>query len=84
MVFAMHQNHDLPVIREGYSPAEFARSFGKHPTWAYRHLYAGKLKAVTQLGRLLIPRSELERLMASADIYDPKPRSKKEVPHAES
>ena len=70
-----HNNESL--TREGYSPAEFARSFGKHPTWAYRHLYAGTLNAVTVLGRLLIPRSEMERLMATAAPYDPKPKPKK-------
>lgn len=71
----MQTKHTLS--REGYSPAEFARSLGKHPTWTYRNLYAGKLKAVTQFGRLLIPRSEMERLMATAAPYEPKPKPKK-------
>src|SRR5947199_7953955 len=49
--------------RAAYSPAEFAASCGKHPTWAYRLLYANKIRAITDLGRILIPASELERVL---------------------
>jgi hypothetical protein len=61
--------------RAAYSPAEFAASCGRHPSWAYRLLYANKLKAVTELGRILIPASELERVLALAEPYNPKPKS---------
>ncbi len=60
--------------RAAYSPAEFAASCGRHGSWAYRLLYAGKLKAVTQLGRILIPATELERVLSLAEPYDPNPR----------
>jgi hypothetical protein len=60
--------------RAAYSPAEFAASCGKHPTWAYRLLYSGKVKAITELGRILIPASELDRIMGFAKPYDPQPR----------
>lgn len=57
--------------RAAYSPAEFARSCGKHPSWAYRLLYAGKINAITNFGRILIPASELARILADAKPYEP-------------
>ena len=66
------------VNRAAYSPAEFAASCGKHPTWAYRLLYANKIRAITELGRILIPASELERVLSLAQPYDPKPKTKPE------
>ena len=60
--------------RAAYSPAEFAASCGRHPSWAYRLLYANKIRAVTELGRILIPASELERVLNLAQPYDPKPK----------
>lgn len=63
--------------RLGYPLAEFAHLNGRHPSWAYRQLYAGKIKAVTSLGRLLIPQDEIERLMATAESYNPKPKKRK-------
>lgn len=67
------------VERAAYSPSEFAALCGRHPTWAYRHLYSGKLKAMTLMGRILIPASELDRVLATADTYNPKPRKMKEA-----
>lgn len=52
-----------------YTPAEFAEVFGKERTWAYRQLYAGKVQAITELGRTLIPKSEVDRLLAEAGRY---------------
>jgi len=65
---------DQLTSRAAYSPAEFAAACGKHPSWAYRLLYANKLKAVTELGRILIPASELERVLGLAGPYNPKPK----------
>jgi hypothetical protein len=67
----------LPTSRAAYSPAEFATSCGRHPSWAYRLLYAGKVRALTDLGRILISASELERILATATPYNPKPRKHK-------
>lgn len=73
------QNQTLvPSDRAAYSPAQFAAACGKSATWTYRLLYAGKLKAVTKFGRLLIPATEMNRLMATAEPYDPQPKTKKE------
>ena len=69
------QNQEIE--RAAYSPSEFAAACGRHATYAYRLLYAGKIKAVSSLGRLLIPASELSRVMATAERYNPKPKKRK-------
>ena len=51
----------ITVDRVVYTPREFAHSLGHHQTWVYRQLYKGKIKAITGLGEILIPRSELTR-----------------------
>jgi hypothetical protein len=58
--------------RIAYSPGEFATLFGKHQTWGYRQLYKGTVKAITQCGRIMIPRAEVDRLLCSAKPYDGK------------
>ena len=73
----MRQNESETTYRVAYSTAEFAASFGRDPSWAYRLLYGGKIRAVTELGRILIPASELGRVMASAESYNPKQRKSK-------
>jgi len=59
--------------RVALSPAEFARLCGRSPTWTYRLLYAGKLKAISDCGRLLIPRSEIEAFVSRKSEYNPAP-----------
>ena len=79
----MNTNHTpsdkTPPERFAYSPTEFAAACGRHASWAYRLLYKGRLKALTTTGRLLIPASEIERLMGTATPYDPKPKTRKEA-----
>ena len=72
----MRNDETQSTSRAAYSPAEFAASCGKHPSWAYRLLYANKIRAVTELGRILIPVSELERVLGLAQPYNPKPKAK--------
>jgi hypothetical protein len=72
----MRQDQTATTYRAALSPREFAASCGKHPTWAYRLLYANKIRAITELGRILIPASELERVLSGAKPYDPKPKAK--------
>jgi hypothetical protein len=43
--------------------------FGKERTWAYRQLYAGKIEAVTEFGRTLIPHSQVEKIVGKAGRY---------------
>jgi len=66
---------DQSTRRAAYSPAEFAALCGRHPSWAYRLLYGGKVRALTDLGRILIPASEVERILSSAAPYNPKPKT---------
>ena len=56
--------------RVAFSPGEFANLFGKSQTWGYRQLYSGKVKAITEHGRTIIPASEVERILATAGIYE--------------
>ena len=66
--------------RVAYSPTEFGALFGKAQTWGYRQIYAGKVKTITQHGRILIPAAEVERILAEAGIYNgEKKRVAKEV-----
>lgn len=51
------------------SPGEFAAIFGKSQTWGYRQLYSGKVKAMTGYGRIMIPASEVDRLLSEAGRY---------------
>ena len=70
--------------RVAYSPGEFAALFGKSQTWGYRQIYAGKVKTITQHGRILIPAADVERILAEAGIYNgEKKRVTKEVSKAE-
>lgn len=56
---------ELAVLK----PEEFAAIFGHHKTWAYRQIYAGKIKVITDMGRYMIPRAEVARLQNTAVIY---------------
>jgi hypothetical protein len=57
--------------RLGYSPAEFAALFGRSPTWGYRQIYAGRVKPIADCGRIIIPRAEIESVLARRREYSP-------------
>ena len=57
--------------RLGYSPAEFAAFFGRSPTWGYRQIYAGRVKPIADCGRIIIPRAEIELVLARRGEYNP-------------
>ena len=57
--------------RLGFSPKEFSKANGRSATWGYRQIYAGKVKVISDCGRLLIPRFEVERFLARAAEYNP-------------
>jgi hypothetical protein len=69
------QHNNQQTSRAAYSPKEFAATCGRHPSWAYRLLYANKVRAVTELGRILIPATELQRVLNLAEPYNPKPKA---------
>lgn len=52
-----------------YTPAEFARLFGKSQSWAYRQLYAGRVEGITDYGRVLIPAREVDKILKTAGRY---------------
>jgi len=58
--------------RVTFSPGEFAALFGKSQTWGYRQIYAGKVKTITEFGRILIPAAEVEKILATAERYEGK------------
>jgi Helix-turn-helix domain len=62
-----------------FTPAEVAAACGRHPSWCYRLLYSHKIKAITGLGRTLIPASELDRLLGTAEPYNPQPNGKRKA-----
>ena len=60
---AQHQNaaqepNNRNISRAAYSPAEFAKRFGRSQTWAYRRLSEGAIDAVKIGGRLMITAGE--------------------------
>jgi hypothetical protein len=55
--------------RLAFSPAEFAALCGRSATWGYRQIYAARIKPVTDCGRLLIPRSEVDSFLARKAEY---------------
>ena len=55
--------------RNALSPAEFAASCGRKNTWGYRQIYAGRVKPISDCGRLLIPSSEIESFLARKAEY---------------
>src|SRR5439155_16280978 len=61
--------------RFGFSPAEFAALNGKSTTWGYRRIYHGDVKVISTAGRILIPRSEVDRFLARTAEYNPQTKS---------
>jgi hypothetical protein len=49
--------------RRAYSLQETAAFFGKERTWAYRQVKAGRIKAITGFGAMLVSASEIERIL---------------------
>jgi hypothetical protein len=60
----------VELNRAAYSLAEFAKLFGKSPTWAHRLVYSGKVRVLTGLGHKLVPRAEVERLLAQSNALN--------------
>jgi hypothetical protein len=58
--------------RAAFTPSEFAALFGKSYVWGYRQIYAGKVKVISDMGRMLISREEVERIRCKGTIYSGK------------
>jgi hypothetical protein len=71
--------HIQSTDRVAFKIREFAAKFGHHPAWGYRQVYAGNVAVIDVMGQLMIPAREVDRLVALAKPYDPKPRKPKLV-----
>ena len=69
--------------RVALSPREFAELFGKEQTWGYRQIYSGKVTTITEYGRILIPASEVERILGEAAKFNGLKRKAAERPTKE-
>jgi hypothetical protein len=58
--------------RLAFTPNQFAQLFGRHQVWAYRLIYARKVKVIADSGRMMIPRAEADRLTKRAAFYNGK------------
>jgi hypothetical protein len=56
--------------RAALSVSEFSALFGKHQSWGYRRIYKGEVKIIIPSGTMLIPASEVKRLLDMAEIYE--------------
>lgn len=52
--------------RSAYRVPEWAALYGKGRLWGYRQVWAGKVKTISAFGQLMIPRSEVDRIAATA------------------
>ncbi len=57
--------------RAAFTPAEFAALCGRSTTWGYRQIYAGRVQPISDCGRLLIPRSEVDSFLSRKREYNP-------------
>jgi hypothetical protein len=58
---------EVPLLdRAAVTLNECSALFGKETTWSYRLAYKGKLAVIKTMGRMMVPRSEIQRLMGSA------------------
>jgi hypothetical protein len=69
--------HIQSTDRAAFKIREFAAKFGHHPAWGYRQVYAGNVAVIDVMGQLMIPAREVDRLLALAKPYNPKPRKPK-------
>lgn len=58
------------------TPAEFGALFGRSKTWAYRMIYRGVVRPLKSTPSVMIPRSEVERLLADTGEYAGRPAVK--------
>ena len=57
--------HEKPV----YTVAEFAGLFGRHKSWAYRLIYAQRIKVIHKFGKMMVPASEADEILSAATHY---------------
>ena len=60
-------------LKLAYTVPQFAALFEHHQVWGYRQLYSGRVRILDQPGRILIPRSEVERFLSRVIEYSGRP-----------
>ena len=60
--------------RLALSPKEFGEALGKSATYGYRQIYSGRVRAICDAGRFMIPRSEIDRFLSRATEYNGQPQ----------
>jgi hypothetical protein len=65
--------------RLAFSPKEFAAAVGRSSTFAYRTIYKGWVRPISDGVRMMIPRTEIDRFLAKATEYNPKSKPKSEA-----
>ena len=69
-VAALTPRRTIPLTdRAALTPREFASFFGKSQSWGYRRIYDGSVKVIMPSRSLLIPSSEVHRLLNEAAPY---------------
>ena len=63
--------------RLAFTPFECGVVLGKSSTFVYRQIYAGRLKPISDCGRLMISRDELQRFLSRGCEYNPQPKAKR-------
>lgn len=53
--------------RVAYDFDETAKLFGRDRTWVYRQVKAGRIKAITGFGKMMIAVSEIERVLGGKE-----------------
>ncbi len=69
----------IGLTKEAYTVAEAARLTEPpvSPVTIYRRIYSGDLKVLQGFGRILIPRSELQKFFGRVVFYKPRKRARK-------
>ena len=57
------------VTKPAYTVSEFADLFGRHKSWAYRLIYAGQIHVISEFGLMMVPASEVGRIIGTARRY---------------
>ncbi|MCB1098955.1 MAG: hypothetical protein KDN22_25510 [Verrucomicrobiae bacterium] len=52
-----------------YTVAEFAALFSRDKSWAYRQIYAGRINVISDFGLMMVPASELDKIIGTARRY---------------
>lgn len=48
--------------RVAYDFDEFAQLYGRDKSWTYRQVKAGRVRAITGFGKMMVPASEIARI----------------------